>query len=327
MLHLCLDQTYGRDNAGRPRAQPVQTWFGCPNASMALLTNLSSLGARAAWERLRVTERGVHRAVPRQLRETEVVLIRCHVFSLNLRHVELSAKMALSSTSSFRPAKMPTPSASSPVQTVLTRRVMREAVRQVRETDATEPQCDANRNEVVRCFRQACRSVCADGLLQDENAGSRRLKNICKSCLRNERRGFGRREPARFPLRLFRPFAALPLNCEQKDRDFMNSRLARVTAFLVAIETDRFFADDCSEQSCFLVCFLGCSSAGRQIPNWPPFGNDPVPSSAGRDKQDLDLTVFRDPEWEGAALVSNCFVRSGHLMSWASSLFGRVREL
>ncbi len=159
---------------------------------------------------------------------------------------------------------------------------------------------------------QRCRSGWADGLLRDEDAGSRRPKDICQSCLGNDRRGFGRCEPARFPLRLFRPFADLPLDCEQKDRDFKDSRFARVAAFLVAIETDGIFADDRAQQPCFLVCFSGRGRAGRQISNWPAFGNDPVPPSAGRNKQNLDLTVVCDPEWEGAALISNSRVCSGH---------------
>lgn len=46
-----------------------------------------------------------------------------------------------------------------PVQTVLTRRAMREAVRQVRETTAAESQCDGVRNDVIRCSWQVCRSV------------------------------------------------------------------------------------------------------------------------------------------------------------------------
>jgi hypothetical protein len=74
-------------------------------------------------------------------------------------------------------------------------------------------------------------------------------QNVRETGGRNERRRFLWLEPSGLPFGFLRPFAKLPLDCEQEYRHLVSRRPTRVPRFFVAIRPEWFVADNGTDES------------------------------------------------------------------------------
>jgi hypothetical protein len=137
-------------------------------------------------------------------------------------------------------------------------------------------------------------------------------QNIGETCRTNQPRGFIGGKPSGFPLGPFRPLSKLPFDSKQKHRYLEYRWPPRVPLLLVPVEAEGFVADNHSDETSFFVCFACGRRGGRQIPDGPSFGNDPVPPPSCRHEQHPDLTVLGDREWQGTVLAQDRGIGGGH---------------